>query len=321
MSNNVTTNLFSVITGLILFVGYFFVGPRHGLDSHGYIQVGELILDWLFHGNVANEPFPEHVQIPKYLFPSILLGVCYDIFGDNGHQAVIALNGFLFSCTAFLLFKIWILLDNWSHEYNAVMLVGGLFLIFGLVDTPLWVYYDLSDIIFLWYATLLTYILIYGAVNKTILPFFFALILVVGGYFVRPTAIIFPLIFLIFTCTLIHWPTTGLSGLTVLLSVGLSLLLVFLLVPAFVDFWVTNEKQAREIVPELFMNPVAQSMHMFNQGWVVADRPNTYILNTKGYSDFLMIALHRIIYFFTPLRLEYSLVHNSLNSLYVEVSI
>jgi len=320
VSKNTTANIVFCIAVVILLVGYFVFGPRHGFDSASYRSFGDVVLDWVFRDIYVGIPMRDHVLIPNYILPAFLIGSCYEIFGSYGHQAAIGLNIVLFAFCVKMLIQIWRILGFEKDQPLAFVVFLSLFLCFGLIDTPLWVYYDLTDIIFLFYVTLFLFFIIKGMKQQSSSFVIFSLFLALFGYFVRPTAMVLPVIWLLFMSLLIYKKKFNWFGYLTIACVCLGTLTIILGFPAIVDIIIDNRKLIKDW-PQFLTKAATQSRVFYEYGWVVADRPETFVLNPQGYWDYLEITLKRLFYYFSPFRSGYSLIHSSINAMYLLVTL
>ena len=304
----------------VLSAGYFVVGGQHGLDSSIYVSFGDVVLDWVLRDVFIGLPMREHVLVPHYIFPGFLIGICYEYFGAYGHQTFIALNILLFSFIAVLLIQTWQVL-GYSTAYQIFpSFMLAIFLTFGLIDVPLWVYYDLTDIIFLFYFALFLFCMIKGIREQNYILIIASLILALFSYFVRPTAMLLPVIWVLFMSLLINKLRFEWVGYLMIAVISITTVLIIFGFPAFISLLTENQSLIKDW-PSFLSKAVIQSRTFYEFGWVVADRPETYVLNSSGYADYLEITLKRLFYFYTPFRIDYSLKHTLTNALYLLITL
>ena len=300
---------------LLLWAGYFVFGPRHGLDSGSYVRFGNILIEWITVHFPNGLPMRNDVLFPNYIIPSLFIAIPYHFFGQTGHQIIIGLNILLFANVVRSLVAIWQNLEIGSQLKLIAPLLAALLLTHGLLDVPLWVYYDLSDIIFLFIVMLVASLSIEAVVAQRNRLLLMALAIALLAFFARPTAIILPILCVAFFTLRINPNHFGWVGWLSIICATLFTIGVVLGMPLLIETWVEQPNFRRQI-PAFLSQTIRQSAFFYQNGWVVADRPETFFHNPSGYLDYLLITLKRLAYYFIPLREGYSLRHNLLNCAY-----
>lgn len=309
----------AALTAALLLAGTLIIAPRHGFDTWGYVRVGKEILRWLFHGHAAGVPFPHNSMIPNYIIPSLLIGAAHAYFGGRGTQYFIYLNIALFTLMVFVLFRLWRGVLT-SGESAPVVVVGGLYIIFGLVDVPLWNYYDLSDMLFMVWVGTFIYFIVVGQARGLWSAWVIALALALAAYFVRPTGILLPGLWLLaLMLAIVGGFGARRAGRIAFVASVVMAIVALMGVPWFVGALLGGKLTVGSELPLALRKFIGQAVVFYREGWVVADRANTYVSDPHGYLDFLRITLSRFGYYFIPLRLGYSPIHNILNGVYFVV--
>jgi len=310
------------VTVIVLCLGYFHFGPRHGLDSLSYIRLWEDILEYYQHSPefAKDADIFRNVMFPRYLIPGVMLGSAYSMFDEFGHDVIILMNISLYGAIVWMLVKTWRLLNFLPEEAGWSAVIISLFLCFGLVDVPIWVYYDLSDVIFFFLVTLVIYLSLLAVFRKRVSFLILVVALTGCGFFVRPTVVVLPLAIVLVTSLIIDGDRFGFLSLATVLVMFVASLGVLFGMPAIIDAW-ENGLNVERYLPHFLVGTFRQSAVFYNYGWVVADRPETFVQDPSGYWDYLDITLSRFAYYYIPLRSGYSTVHNILNSVYLIITV
>jgi hypothetical protein len=200
-------------------------------------------------------------------------------------------------------------------------IIAGFYIIYGLPDGFLWSYYVLTDVIFLFVVVVFIVMTVMGMLQKCHSCWIVAFIAATTAPFVRPTGILLPFLFL-FALMLVFARSSSrtLTCLEVLSIIGPGLF-VLVIVPWLVSSHLQGQNWVYSMLPDVVEAHFNQALHYFKQGWVVANRPSTYVEEPLSYFDIVNIIVRRLIYFFVPLRVGYSNIHNYVNSIYMLLAV
>lgn len=265
-------------------------------DSYWYSRAADdlIELDFKIHKYI----FHNKQVVPNffYMFPVCLVAISKLLFGTEWQNAFMIFNLILVFFSLVLFSKSLLLLN-----IKPVLISLTVLLIPLSSDLLTWPRYILTDMIFSFLVTTLVYTVVKSIAKEK--SYYFILILIITLMFLtRPTSIpfIFSIIFfiLISKIKIIYNPK--------------SILLIFFLFIILMPFVSTLLYQLMETY--LITNSKALILiNMVKDGMIIHDRPETWVRSPNTFLEIFNLYFKRLIFFFTPIVKNFSMVHNIIN--------
>lgn len=317
------------ISLVLLGAGWLLKGDANAAvrpDSDDFVMAGEAIISWMTTGAAGLKAMQAHAVYPHYFIPSVLLASVYQYFNDPVIK-VVALNSVLFSLIVVFLYRFWITVHGtWSHWSGKrgfmIGVIGGLYIVFGLPDPFLLSYTVLTDIIFLFWVCLFMVATARGILAGGRLVWMVAFFMAATAPFVRPTGILLPVL-LLYGLGIKALIESDIRARTLgMASIAVPVVITFLIVPSLVSMKINGHVWVDTMIPDVIQRHFNTAVYFFASGTVVSDRMETYVDTPSGYLDVLKMIVHRLVYYWVPLRFgetPYSPIHNLVNLVYVVV--
>lgn len=320
--NNSTSFIALVLTLAILLCGLLVFGPSKSVDTHRFIEFGEYLVDaWYRQCGPGGCDHTGDSMFPNYVISGIYLWSINEAFPDSPVLAAAIFNVLLFAIAIYLVFEIWGLLLVDVATSRGVMLIAGLYMIFGLPAIPLWSYWMLSETIFLLVVCACIWATIRAVLFGGGRRWIYAAVFAIAGFFVRPTGIL--LLPLVIIAALLggNRPHSIRSiRRRFLLMTTTATLFVFICVPLIVAV-IFSDSSFNEVLPWYVKFKVSQAAHYYRLGWIIADQPDTYVVGANSVYEFISITIRRFIYYFLPLKSTFSMIHNVVNGVYLVIAL
>jgi hypothetical protein len=291
----------------ILTAGLALVGPRTAADTRRYLDVGHQLWNALL-GRTALQSVTWDVFTTMYLFQHLVMAAGDELFGQMFPVMFVVTNIVLYAAAVYLCFRVWALIAPLTSPRA---IAAALAVLFGCVDVPMWTFYLLGDVTFLFLLAAFWFFMTQAVLFGDRRSWTIALAVAAGAALVRPTAVV----------VIAFWFTA--AGYMFLRTRGVShtmVAIVFIVVPFCVaEFawpYVVYRVSANGGQAPVLQSAFAELVPWYLNGSVVCDRPETYLTPPVAYLDFVRLTLVRLLYFFFPLRAGYSLAHNMALALY-----
>jgi hypothetical protein len=291
----------------ILTAGLALVGPRAAADTRRYLEVGHQIWNALL-GRTAMQSVNWDVFTTMYLFQHLVMAAGDGLFGRMFPVLFVVTNIVLYAAAVYLCFRVWALIAPLTSP-RAV--AAALVVLFGCVDVPMWTFYLLGDVTFLFLLAAFWFFLTQAVLFGDTRRWAMALAVAVGAALVRPTAVV----------VIAFWFTAAAYMFLRARRFGrATVAIVFIVVPFFIaEFawpYVVYRVAANGGHASFMRTAFTELLPWYLNGSVVCDRVETYLAPPVAYFDFVRLTLVRLLYFFFPLRAGYSLAHNMALALY-----
>lgn len=280
--------------------------------------------NWIFSAGGSGLDAERLFEMKAYLLSSLYLGGMTLLFGELSPYAIIAAQIAMFSAVTVICFRVWCTVGPAIQAPAGVFPCGAFFILFGLFDAVAWVYWPLTDIIFLLVTALFILSLVNGIYQGS-RYFPLALVIVLVGMVTRPTGLA---LFAIYLATVANSRIVGTASpgnfrryAAAILTLFLPASMVVLLVP-----WVVWLIQAGWSPPGVLhdstlVHNLREASHLFSLGEVVDSRPETTLPSPSGYFGYLEVLLHRLYYYYWPFRETFSTKHIVVLSVYMPLTL
>jgi hypothetical protein len=283
------------------------VGPREAVDTGRYIAVGRQVWSSLL-GTSSTGAVTWGVFTTMYLLENLVMAAGDRLLGAAFPPLFVVMNIVLYSATVYLCFRMWELI---SPITNARAVIAALVVLFGCPDVPMWTFYVLGDVTFLFLVAAFWFYLTRGVLFHSRRSWILALAIAIGAAFVRPTAIVV-IAFWFTAAAFVYMRARAFHRATI----ALAFIVLPFIVAEFVWPYVVYRVAANGGQAPVMRAAFAELLPWYLNGAVVCDRLETYLAPPVAYFDFVRITLVRLVYFFFPLRVGYSPAHNLVLTLY-----
>jgi hypothetical protein len=221
------------------------------------------------------------------------------------------MNIVLYAAAVYLCFRVWELITPLTSPKTVLT---ALVVLFGCVDVPMWTFYLLGDVTFLFLVAAFWFCLTHAVLSGGTRHWMLSLAIAVCAALVRPTAVV----------VIAFWFTA--AAFVFMRARGFpraSLAVAFVAVPFVVaelawPYLIYRIAASGGETPVL-RGAFAELLPWYLNGSVVCERPETYLAPPVTYFDFVRLTMVRLFYFFYPLRSGYSLTHNLTLALYTPI--
>ena len=291
----------------VLTVAFARVGPHAAEDTRRYLDVGHQLWRSLL-GTGSTTAVTWDVFTTMYLFQHLVMAAGDGLFGVAFPPVFVVMNIVLYAATVYLCFRLWELITPIT---NARAVIAALVVVFGFVDVPMWTFYLLGDVTFLFLVSVFWFYLAHAVLFGSGRSWSLSLAVAVGAALVRPTAIVV-ITFWFTAAAFIYMRARGFHRATLVLAfIALPFIVAEFAWP-YVVYWIAANGGQAPVMRSAF----AELMPWYLNGSVVCDRLETYLAPPVVYLDFVRLTVVRLLYFFFPLRAGYSVAHNLLLALY-----
>lgn len=314
---------------VLLFFGAVVKGAFISSDTQNFISAGNDIIAWALEGEGTFSGLMESRLMPEYLISSTILSLVHEYAG-LGPIGVLIFNSILFVTIVSLIFRTWMALgvgrkEMWEKKGSIVTVTGGLYIVFGLPDGFLWSYAVLTDTIFLFWVSVFVACVILVISGQLRYGWTLAALTACSAPFVRPTGVLLPLLY-VYALGLVWAARFGPAGSRrfAWMSFAVAFGLVFVLAPLVIMVAAEDRALVSNALPDFMEGYVWTSVHFFKNGIVVPTRLSLDIGARLSYSDILSMIVHRLGYYWFPVRLgirPYSDIHNIVNFIYILVTL
>lgn len=298
---------------LVLWTGSFFYSYRNSVDTPKFETLGEDVINVFAGKQGAWEALQSNRMYPQYLLSGLAIGGVKRVFGPDYRHAFVVINILLFGLTIVFVFQTWFELRPDFIDGSVAMTVAGLAVLFSIPDVPLWVYWTLSDNMFLTVMSLYGLFLVRAVTRRDKASWGGAILVCVLGFIVRPTAIMMPVVLLMALLFVLVGGRKKRAwlGPSIILFAGIG---AFVVGPWLVSLQIQGVN-VRDYMPTFLASHFSQSVYIYLQGRVISDQPDTYIANVQSVWDVIYITTLRFFYYFVPIKTTYSCIHNVVNGI------
>ena len=285
---------------LLIVLSFFIIALYHlksgyymSSDSRTFSGLADNLIEFNF--NI----FDFSVRVPTFFItvPVSLIAICKIIFIDKWQYAFLFLN-LIFLFFSMIFFAKTLLLV----KVRSFLIFISLFLILASVDVLTWPRYILSDMNYTFLVILITYFITKGFVeNKFNYLLIFSILFLI--LITRPSSI--SVIFAIILFIIISKHAFFLKPKSLLTS----LLMLFILVPLVfgILYYLIEFNFSESTQLDWWL------LSKVKIGMIIHDRPETWVNAPNTYKDVVNIYFLRLVNFFNPYAVSFSIIHNFLN--------